>query len=841
MVSKTSALFLADVKAPGWIFFSSFFLWAALLFTGKKKILTSVLFYPALFLPPLLLTYMHWNNFLVLDLIRHDYGWYFVWSTSLWPYLYYFFMLFFSGAGLFVIFQAHKNSDDPVRKKMTIIVFITTLISLSLGLLIEIILPKLNLYFIPDLGDVTTIFGASGLAYIMVKYRFLAITPAAAAENIISTMSDSLILLDAAGNIVRCNKATLDLLGYSEKKLQGKPFGILVGDEQRGNTILKKEPDAEDVSINEFTFKTGQGQSIPVIFSGSVLKDQDGMPVGMVCIVKDITQRKLAEKELNEYKEHLEELVEDRTIKLKEINEQLRQEIDERRMIEGILRESKEKYRSLTDNINVGIYRCAVGGDEKFLEVNPAAIKMFGCGKKEELLSTKLSQHYWNPEEWNLFNKKMIKYGFVRDEELQFKKKDSKPFFGSVSAVAVKDNGGEIIYYDGIIEDISERKQLEAKLLLSQKLEAVGRLTGGIAHEFNNMLTGIIGYTELSLLNQDAKKPVNNYLNKVLKTAGHAKDLIIQLLAFSRKAIIFPKVINLNQVIISMQKLLRKVLGENILLDFIPAKKMANVEIDPGQLEHIIMNLVANSGDAMPTGGTLTITTKNVTLDRDICDRYPYMEPGSFVLSTFKDTGSGMDKEELSHVFEPFFTTKKKSRGTGLGLSIVYGIVKQNKGFINVHSELNEGTTVDIYLPRVAGMVEEVKKTSRNFTLPSGQETILVVEDKKEVREITVGILSACGYHPISTRDAEEALNLWEKKKDQIDLLLTDIVLPGISGLQLSHKLLTLRPGLKVIYMSGYSDNVISHHGGVKKDIPFIQKPFTSNQLTKEIRKVLNS
>ncbi|MCP5102631.1 MAG: PAS domain S-box protein [bacterium] len=836
--TKAAVFFIEDVTAPGWAFFSSFFLWGIVLFTrhpepsahAARGALKKTLFYLLLFLPPIVFLYKQWTNYLVVDFIKYHFGWGIVWANSIWVLLYYVYIGAFLVVGQFLVFRCWRKSTDRSRKKQAKILFFTTMATAVMGISTDIVLPRLNIYVMPDIADVAAIITAAGLAYIVVKYKFMTITPAIAAENIIATMADSLVLLDADGIIVKVNQAIPELTGYRENELKGKPLHILMPNQlvHTANSLLEETRKGKKIINFELSFKSRQGLEIPVIFSSSALKNEDGTVIGMVSISRDITQRKTAEKELKAHKEHLEEMVEERTEKLEEINRQLHTE--------------KEKYQTLTENINSGIFRHTAddAGDEgKFIEANPAILKMFGYEDKNDFLATTFSRHCSDPEDMERFNRKMRKYGSVKGDELQLKKKDGTLFTGSVAAAAVKNSRGEMLYYDGIIEDISVRKQLEEQLMLAQRIEAVDRLTGGIAHEFNNMLASIIGYSELSQMELGPENPVDDYLNGILSVTQRSQKLIGQLMTFSRKTVTEPKVFNLNRFFSALETLIQQMIGENISFDFIPGDDLANVEADPGQFEQVVMNLAANAGDAMPSGGKFAITTENKEVDEALVEQYPYMEQGSYVLVTVSDTGCGMSRERISHIFEPFFTTKKSGRA-GLGLSTVYGIVKQSKGIINFDSEPGRGTVVTIYLPRADKQLDTITKKIGTLQLTPGNETILLVEDEEQVREALAKILSKCGYDILPAGNGEDALKLWRKNKNRVDLLLTDIVLPGISGLQLAQKLLEIKSRLKVIYMSGYSDEVISQYGALDKGISFIQKPFTSAVLTEKIKEILN-
>ena len=386
---------------------------------------------------------------------------------------------------------------------------------------------------------------------------------------------------------------------------------------------------------------------------------------------------------------------------------------------------------------------------------------------------------------------------------------------------------------------IEERlKQSEEHARQSQKLEAIGGLAGGIAHDFNNLLTVIRGRSDLLLGKIDTQHPFYRSMEEIRRTSERAADLTQKLLAFSRRQMFQMRVLDLNAVTADMEKLLQRLIGEDVELVAVPGENLGGVRADPAQLEQVILNLAVNARDAMPGGGKLTLETANVDLDKTYAaTRFP-AQPGPYVMLAVSDTGTGMDKEIQSRIFEPFFTTKPKGKGTGLGLSTVYGIVKQTGGYIWVYSELGKGTTFKIYLPRIVEPFDPTR-TSVVRKLPKGSETILLVEDEENVRALVGEALEESGYTVIVARTPYEAIGICESHKPRIDLMLTDVVMPGLNGRELAERVSPLRPEMKVLYMSGYSDNAVILHGILARDLAFLQKPFTLDALNRKVRKVL--
>jgi len=401
--------------------------------------------------------------------------------------------------------------------------------------------------------------------------------------------------------------------------------------------------------------------------------------------------------------------------------------------------------------------------------------------------------------------------------------------------------GEEAVTMLGVATEITERKQLEEQLLQSQKMEAVGQLAGGVAHDFNNILTAIVGYTDLLAAELGDNARQREDLEEIRKAARRAAALTRQLLSFSRKQVLEPRIVDVNGVVMNLDKMLRSLISESIDLKIQLADDLNAARVDPTQLEQVIMNLAINARDAMPDGGTLTIETANATLDEDYAMSHVAVIAGDYVMLAVTDTGCGMTEATKARIFEPFFTTKPAGRGTGLGLSTVYGIVKQSGGNIWVYSEPNKGTTFKIYLPAVDALPEDIGKAVPVEAARQGSGTVLVVEDDEQLRRLTHRALAAQGYFVLEADRGRSALDIARRHKGPIDLLLTDLIMPDTNGLKLAETLRAARPGLRVLFMSGYPDSAIVHHGMLDAGVAYLAKPFTTEAITRKVREVLEA
>jgi two-component system, cell cycle sensor histidine kinase and response regulator CckA len=593
------------------------------------------------------------------------------------------------------------------------------------------------------------------------------------------------------------------MLGYTaEEWLSSPDFWqkiIHPEDKERIAGVIAHDFATGKGSTTEFRLIAKDGRIVWVESRRVVITDDEGKAIGVRGVTMDITERKRAEQEL---------------------------------------RQSEERYRELVENAHDIIYSHDLEGN--YLSVNKAAETITGYTREESL---KMNLMQTVAPEYVEKAREMIERKLSGDEvtayDLEIIAKDGRRIAVEVNTRIMLQDGIPI-GVQGIARDVTERKHLETQLRQSQKMEAIGLLAGGVAHDFNNLLTAITGYSELTLRKLKGEDPLRHNLEEIKKAGERAAALTRQLLAFSRKQVLQPHVLDLNAVVSDMEKMLRRLIGEDIELRTVLEKGLGAIKADPGQIEQVIMNLAVNARDAMPAGGRLTIETENVYLDEEYAKQHISVKSGSFVMLAVSDTGTGITKETHARIFEPFFTTKEAGRGTGLGLSTVYGIVKQSGGTIWVYSEVGQGTTFKVYLPRVDEGAQEYRRSAEVEEALYGAETVLLVEDEEMVRKLARQVLEMYGYQVLEAANGGAALLICERHRGEIALLLTDVVMPEMSGRELTGRLLQLRPEMRVLYMSGYTDNAIVHQGVLDEGTDFIQKPFSPDILARKIREVLD-
>ncbi len=516
------------------------------------------------------------------------------------------------------------------------------------------------------------------------------------------------------------------------------------------------------------------------------------------------------------------------------------------------LQESEKRYKQITQAVTDYIYTVHIKNENVSDTLHgPGCIAVTGYSEEEFAADPYLWHRMVTPEDWPLVEEQ-ARLLLAGEEpvplEHRILRKDGALRWVSNTPVLHRDEQGHLLSYDGLIRDITDRKQaeeerakLEDQLRQAQKMESIGRLGGGMAHDFNNLLSPIMGYAELLLADSPPDDHRRERLEQIRHAAERARDLTRQLMAFGRKQVLDIKRVSLKKVVSEFQKLLRHTLRENIQIRLNLPPTLGTVLADIGQIEQVLMNLAVNAQDAMPEGGILNLELADVILDEDYAAIHQGVLPGHYVQLTVSDTGCGMDSVTLSRIFEPFFTTKTREEGTGLGLSMVYGIVKQHGGNIWVYSEEGKGTIFKIHLPRMKGK-EDIASVPSGRTIyePRGTETVLVVEDNEAVLELVCQILKRQGYRPIKAENARHCIEVAEAYKEPIDLLLTDVVLPGMNGSELFKRLSNTQTKLKVIYMSGYTNSIIAHHGILEEGINFIQKPFSVQLLAQKVREVLD-
>ena len=504
------------------------------------------------------------------------------------------------------------------------------------------------------------------------------------------------------------------------------------------------------------------------------------------------------------------------------------------------LRVTEASFATLVEHAPVGIYRSSPEG--RFLSVNAAVVRMLGYETAAQVLNLDMARDVYADaaERQRLVERDTYSDRQYDNVEATWKRRDGRLLTVQLSVRAVRNAAGRVDYYETFVRDVTDQRRLQQQVLQSQKMEAVGRLAGGVAHDFNNLLTVITSYSDLLLEDLAPGDAKRDDLEQVRKAADGAAALTRQLLAFSRQQVVEPRVVSLNTVVEGLQKILRRVIGEDIELTITLAPDLESVRADVGQLEQVLMNLVVNARDAMPTGGRLTVETANVEHDPEYARDREAAAVRRFAMLAVTDTGCGMDEATRARIFEPFFTTKEIGKGTGLGLATVYGIVKQAGGFIWVYSEPGQGTSFKIYLPAVDATAERTTAAATT-PAPRGTETVLLVEDAAAVRAVTKQMLERQGYTVLEAPDGEAGLRLAQRHRGVIHLLLTDVVMPRVGGRELAEQLTRLRPDVKVLYASGYTDDSVVRHGILESGTAYLQKPFSPESLARKVRDVLDA
>ncbi|MBN2526629.1 MAG: response regulator [Deltaproteobacteria bacterium] len=692
-------------------------------FTEKKTWLKSKLFYVLTYGPALVFTLADiFGHHITGPPVLRQWGWSYSFRENAlssiamgWVAL-----LPVAAAALYVLY--YRKVTEQRKLKQAKLIMIGGLFPPAAQIL-EIIIADQKLHLPP-----MVMFGFIGLniiiGFAIWKYELFTLTPSKAAESIIATMKDSLMLIGLDCTIISTNQATTQMLGYTSAELIDAPIQKMFAPNAfvpKWLTCPKKyEKDSFTGVDMETEYLTKDDTRIPVSLSGSMLYDKDGHLRGFLLIAKDITAQKKAEEEITRHRERLEELVNQRTHELTQTNVQLQQEINERRKTE------------------------------------------------------------------------------------------------------------------------TEKRDLKEQLYQAQKMEAIGRLAGGVAHDFNNLLFVINGYAETLMVDYGEDPQTRDDISQILEAGSRAVNLTRQLLAFSRKQIIDPVIVDVNTRIESTCKMLQRMIGEDIQIDFQATAQSGKVVMDITQLDQIIANLLVNARDAMPTGGAIHIRTSQTVINQADALRYPNRKPGHYIVVSVSDAGCGIAPDKLKIIFEPFYTSKDVGKGTGLGLATVYGIVQQNEGFIEVDSELNVGTEFRIYIPRARTSTTDIPIPFADSSDTRGAETILLVEDDALVRKLATRQLESTGFRVLQAVDAKSALNIFYEFENQIDLLLTDVVMPGMSGVEMVQEISKRSNALKIIFISGHNDEIIDKHGIRKTSHPLLSKPFSAQQLYDKIREVID-
>ncbi|MFB3925311.1 MAG: response regulator [Syntrophales bacterium] len=651
-------------------------------------------------------------------------------------------------------------------------------------------------------------------------------------EIVISSISDGLFEVTSEAVIVYANPAAVSIVGRPEHSLIASYFTEIFQEtcREKISKIIKEAGSFRQLPGESFPLWNGNEISVNVL---PLTAEEDKR----IILITDMTARKRAESALHRAYINLEMRIQERTAELAATNKALQFELAERKQAEEALRISEEKYRNIFENTVEGIFQATPEG--RFISVNPSLARILGYDSPEEVMEKVTDipgQIYVRPERNADYMNQLRGKGRIRNFETQFYRKDGHAIWVSINARAVRDHEGRFRHHEGTVEDITERKKLEAQLLQAQKMEAIGTLAGGIAHDFNNLLMGIQGYTSLMLFDMETDHPHYQKLRNIEEQVKSGALLTRQMLGFARAGKYEVRTTDLREIVVKSSNMFGRTRKEiTIHMKFDP--HLWSIEADQEQIEQMLMNFYVNAWQAMPAGGDLYIILENVVLGEDYTRAF-HVEPGRFIKLSITDTGVGMDENTKERIFEPFFTTKEMGRGTGLGLATAYGIIKGHGGIVNVHSKKGHGTTFNIYLP--ASDKETGTKPKHSDDIRKGRETILIIDDEETIITVQSEILKILGYCVLSATSGKEAADIYRARKEEIDLVIMDMIMPEMGGAELFELLKIINPGVKVILSSGYSMDGQAARIMEAGCRAFIQKPFSISDISKKIREVLD-
>jgi PAS domain S-box-containing protein len=614
--------------------------------------------------------------------------------------------------------------------------------------------------------------------------------------------TDAVFVKDLQGRYLMINSAGAAFAGRNVDEILGKTDVDLFSPDV-AEVVIEKDRQVLMQGVTETFEESGISNGVSRVYLSTKgpYRDAHGEIIGLLGVARDITQRKRVEEEM---------------------------------------RQSQQKLHIHFEHTPLAVVEWDL--DFRVAAWNPSAERIFGYSRQEALgqharfiVPPQYREHV--EQIWQALLKQAGGTRSTNDNITKGGRSISCEWYNT----PLIDDSGRVLGVASLVQDVTERVALEERLRQSQKMEAVGRLAGGVAHDFNNLLTVILGYSQILADGLPQGSRLADNTAQIKSAADRAAGITRQLLAFSRKSVLSPRVINLNDVVLNLDSLLRRLIGEDIEVRTLPANDLGSVKADPSQIEQVLMNLALNARDAMPRGGTVTLETANVSLDATYAPDDQTVEPGRYVMLSVSDTGEGMAPETQARIFEPFYTTKEIGKGTGLGLSMVYGIVKQSGGYIWVYSEPGRGTTFKIYLPRVDQPAELVGGDNRPAKVQRGTETILLVEDDEQLQGLTSSVLAHCGYNVLVASAPEEALAICKSTSHDIRLLVTDVVMPRMNGRQLAEQAQQIRPRMRVLYISGYTNDAIAHYGVLDPGLWFLPKPYALSSLIAKVREVLDS